>query len=367
MQRQVLNQFLRAGPSRRFDVRHFTRRQAKEAPGSPALFTQPFLNDAILFKAVDPHRYRDLNDPKAICTLIYTPYDDKRPQDGGESLVFAEEAFLRLCAEKRGAAADPDGVESDLTKLTVIDSLPTLSPFIIELAFQRAALTIPAGYLQLTPEVRTKLTSHLKGRLRPLIIAAYKRSSTTLEKAVEELTAKLFCLRDLGDVLPLVEALRLPLDTATEMLGSWIGIAYFEHEYAMLQPKLKEFAGWLVKHAQCPDYGRQDGEYIASLVTSCRSKIRCDWNEVVTISTDYRSSYDALVFKGQIDPFLTFLNDAPRYYWRMGDVLGRMEQTVLAWAHYTHNQRDRRVPYTVLADMMALLRDLLLYAEPQPA
>jgi hypothetical protein len=44
----------------------------------------------------------------------------------------------------------------------------------------------------------------------------------------------------------------------------------------------------------------------------------------------------------------------------MGDVLGRMEQTILAWQHFTHSQPERRVPYSVLAHMMSLLRDLLL-------
>ena len=36
----------------------------------------------------------------------------------------------------------------------------------------------------------------MMGRLRPLIVAAYRRTSANIEKAVEDLTAKLFCLRD---------------------------------------------------------------------------------------------------------------------------------------------------------------------------
>ena len=45
--------------------------------------------------------------------------------------------------------------------------------------------------------------------------------------------------------MPLIEALRLRPESAQDVLTAWTGIAYFEYEYSALQPKLKEFAGWL--------------------------------------------------------------------------------------------------------------------------
>jgi len=52
-------------------------------------------------------------------------------------------------------------------------------------------------------------------------------------------------LRELRDILPLIEALRLPIEGAQQILTSWLGIAYFEYEYSTIQKKLHEFAAWM--------------------------------------------------------------------------------------------------------------------------
>jgi hypothetical protein len=61
------------------------------------------------------------------------------------------------------------------------------------------------------------------------------------------MTGKLFSLHNVQEILPLVQALRLPPENAIEFLSSWIGITYFEYEYSMIQNHLKEFAVWLSK------------------------------------------------------------------------------------------------------------------------
>jgi hypothetical protein len=252
----------------------------------------------------------------------------------------------------------------DVERLRVLDSLPTFSPFVVELAFQRAGIDIPDAYLQLTPEVREKLTGHLKGRLRPLIVAAYRRSAMNVEKAVEDLTAKLFCLRDIAEVMPLIEALQLAPDIAQDVLNAWIGIAYFEYEYASLQSNLKHFAGWMMHHAQSAEpLTRQDREYVSSLCNAIRQRVRVDWNDIVSISTRYRETYDEMVFRGNLEPFVRFLQTAQSSYWRMGEVLGRLEQTVLVWKHFTRFFGDRKLPFSVLFEMLSVLRDVLLAAD----
>lgn len=359
MERGLLKHLLCAGPSRCFDVRFFTNKI--DDPQAERLFSCSILNSAILLKKVEADNYRHGEDIKPVSTLIYLPYDNKRPQDGGESLIFREIDMIKYLRYKlSGIAAGTLNVEGDLAKLRVLDGLPTFSPFIMDLAFEREQIAIPEGYLQLTPGLRNKLTAHLKGRLRPLIVAAYSRSRSNIEKAVEDLTNKLFYMRCINEILPLVEALRLRPETAEEVMTAWIGIAYFEYEYSTLQHSLKGCAGWLAKHGQPRELGRQDKDYVASLVLPIRNKIRSDWNEIVSISAAYRSSYDAVVFNGRMDPFIQFLGQVRQNYWQMGSILGRLEQTVLVWKHFTHGDPERRMSTSRLVDLLSLLRDLLL-------
>jgi hypothetical protein len=364
MQRETLKQYLRAGPSRRFDVSSFTRRLGPSAPADQMLFSTAFLNATILFKCVDLDSLRRSDDGRMVNTLIYMPYDVDKPGDGGESVIFCEENFLRLC-EYKLTCGDIDGrlLIADAEKLKILDSVPTFSPFIVELAFERAEIPIPQSYLELSPEIRNKVTQHLKGRLRPLIIAAYKQASMNIERAVEDLTAKLFCLRDIREILPLVNALRLPPEMAQDVLKSWIGIAYFEYEYATLQPKLKEFAQWVARHGDSGEQMiRQDREYVRSLASAIRQRIQQEWNAVVGISAAYRESYDAMVFRGHLEPFVAFLQGAQVSYWQMGDVLGKLEQGMLVWKHFTRTFQDGRLPPALLLELLAVLRDLLITA-----
>ena len=361
MERDLLKLSLRAGPSRRFDVCYFTRsiREAAEAGGEPAtyLFSNKFLNDVILFKCVD-HDDDPLHEgTRPVSTLVYLPYNIDQPAEGGKSFYFSPHNYFRYFDYRSRSGGDD--LESDCNKLTLLDSVPTFSPFIVELAFQRADVPIPLSYLQLTPDLRIKLTGHLKGRLRPLIVAAFKDSTDNIEKAVEDLTAKLFCPRDLDDVLPLIEALRLPREMGQDVMASWLGIAYFEYEYALMQPKLQAFAKWLVKFSDPREpLGRADREYLTSLNSVVRQKIRGVWNEVVVISANYRSSYDDMVFRGKLEPFVEFLKNAEECYWRMGDVLGRLEQTISVWTHYARRANERRLPFILLIDMLSIMCQL---------
>jgi hypothetical protein len=356
MQRDILKQYLRAGPSRRFDVGFFSRNLPKDSPADAYLFANAFLNGCILFKYVDLDERRGGAKGRLINTLIYLPYDNASPGEGGESVIFCKENLRQLCEYKLSAkAVDNDRLAADIEKLKVLDSLPTFSPFIVEFAFRRSQLTIPDCYLQLAPEVRATLDTHLMVRLRPLIVARCQPSGN-IEKAVEDLTTKLFRLREPTDALPLIEALRLPPAIADEVLSSWIGIAYFEYEYSSLQPKLRELANWLARHAD-------SGHQAASLVNAIRQKIRSDWNDIVAISMEYRESYDTMAFRGNMEPFVAFMGRARASYWRMGEVLGLLELAVAVWRHFALSVGERKLPLSQLYEFLVTLRDLMLVAD----
>ena len=67
-----------------------------------------------------------------------------------------------------------------------------------------------------------------------------------------------------------------------------------------------------------------------------------------------------MVFHGELDPFVSFLCEARASYWRMGDVLGKLEQATLVWKHFSRSFQDARLPAQLLLDLLDVLRDLLL-------
>ena len=362
MDREILQIFLRSGPARKYDVGHFSRRVATETGDSSALlFRTHFLNHSILFKSVVIDKSYKISESRPISTIIYSPYDYLKPGDGGESFIFSEENFHRFYQYKlRSETVDISSFSSDLDALNVFDSVPTFSPIIIELAFTRANIRPSSIYFDLTPELRVKLNTHMKARIRPLIVAAYEQSSCDIERAVEEMTSKLLYLEDADSVMPLIEALRLAPDTALEVLSSWIGITYFEYEYAALQPQLRALSEWITKNAKTKDSLRpNESEYLATLSRFVRGRMKEEWARVVDLSKTYRETYHALVFKSDIKRFSDFLNSCRHVYWDLGETLGRFEQATIAWRLFERQLMGQKPSYRVVISLYTVLRKLL--------
>jgi hypothetical protein len=250
-------------------------------------------------------------------------------------------------------------VEYDLELLKILDSLPTFSPLIVELALERNNMTIPHAYLDMTPELRVRLRAQLKGRIRPLIVAAYDKSSVSVEKAVEDMTGKLFSLHNVREILPLVQALRLPPENAIEFLSSWIGITYFEYEYSMIQNHLKEFAVWLSKSTYVNEHiCVRERDCADALVRQIKERLSIDWKRIYALSNEYRDTYSDLVYNGEIAKFSKFLLKCKQAYWELGDLLGRFEQTAIAWRVFNTSYHGKRIPFQVLINFFVLLRQL---------
>ena len=250
-------------------------------------------------------------------------------------------------------------VEYDMELLKILDALPTFSPLIVELALERNNMTIPNTYLDLTPELRVKLRAQLKGRIRPLIVVAYDKSSVSVEKAVEDMTGKLFSLHNVREILPLVQALRLPPENAIEFLSSWIGITYFEYEYSMIQNHLKQFAVWLSKSSYLNEHiSVREKDYADALVRQIKDRLSIDWKRIYALSNAYRETYSDLVYNGEIAKFSKFLLKCKQAYWERGDLLGRFEQTAIAWRVFNASYHGKRILFSILINFFVLLRKL---------
>jgi hypothetical protein len=360
MDRILLGILLNSGPARKYDIRYFTR-QLESVPKEERehLFENKVLNDSILFKCSIPPNSHDKIINKTVKTLVYLPYDPECPLDGGESFLFSERNYLSFCNSKKDTKYyNSDISEKDLDILSVLDSIPTFSPLILELAFDRASMEVPQVYLDLTDSMRRQLRSLMKSRIRPLIVAAYGSESRKVENAVEELTTKLFTFQNPDEILPFVVALRLPPSEAVDLMVSWVGMTYFEHEYATTQVELKGVAAFLNSnpHRQ-GNLNRVQREEVLRHVEYVRGKLKTDWAKIRHLSDAYKKSYESLIFHGQVSVFRDFLIKCRSSYWELGDLLARFEQTAIAWNTFS---LDRRNDFSVgeLLDFLLLLRNL---------
>ncbi|MFW5680612.1 MAG: hypothetical protein ACOC3D_10130, partial [Pseudomonadota bacterium] len=155
MDRTQLRILLAAGPSRNLNVLDTTLRL--EHAGDPAdrLFRTPFLNRSVILKHLD-HRGHARPAPgrtsrkRPTQTLLYLPYDSKRPADGGEAIIYTRDNLRRLYEGRtHNSGAFNESLMEDETVLDLLDELPALNPFLLRDAFVRAGRPLPEPYLLL--------------------------------------------------------------------------------------------------------------------------------------------------------------------------------------------------------------------------
>jgi hypothetical protein len=359
MHRETLKILLSASPATKYDAYYFFKKAVQDQ-SDRFLFRNKFLNYTIFFKYSSSNIGTEGASDRPVSTIIYFPYDMEKPVDGGESFVYSEDNFWRFFRYKFGTdAIDIAATEADNAVLRVFDSIPTFSPLLVELAFERSGLDIPALYVEFTSEVREKLKTQLKGRLRPLIVAAYEKQKINIERAVDDMTDKLFALRDVNDILPLVKALRIPESKALEVFSSWIGISYFEYEYTMLQLQLKDFSRWLSTNQKLSP--GEAGLEIAKIVKSkevLQRIFRKDWGRVTDIYAEYRQIYNDLLYHGRVDKFSKYIMECKNSYWEMGESLAKFDQTSIAWKQHHKTLLSQKVSGKQLMSFIDILQTL---------
>jgi hypothetical protein len=358
MDRDLLHYFLSSGPTRRLDLLTLSRGiNPTLAPGPDLMFRIPFLNKSIVFKYLDLQSRASIEDASRIRTLVFMPYDLDRPGDGGESFIYSEPNLKAFCEMRAGGnRINPNLIQQDLDLLRVIDSVPTLNPFLLEDAFEREHLDVPSGYFDLEPEVREQIRNRLRSRIRPLIVAALGGSPGKVQLAIDEMSERFMKPDSLDAVAPMIAALRLPPEDALIILNAWAGITYYEGEYAAMHKPLKRFAMWMNQFPMPKEHlMEQERIFIQERVVKVKKDLRNSWNDALSILREYQGTYKDLVEDGRAGGFIDFLRRSKDLYWRLGDLLGRLEQSIYAWKSYTRNYPGQRLPFRVLSEFYEVL------------
>ncbi len=355
MDRTTLRHFLLSGPTKKFDVLSvYKDENAKLPPGEPPvqLFRHEYLNKSILMKflAIDSDEWRYTTNP--VKTLVYFPYDIENPRDGGESFYFAPNTMrdhweTMVDRNKR----DQTLFEEDLKILKVCADAPTFNPFLLGDAFERANLEVHPAFLTVDQRQSEAAKLRIRDRIRPLIAAALP-GADALESAMDSFVEKIWEQTDFKDIIPLVRSMGLPEEEAGDIFHAWCGLSVFEQEFVDLKPKITLVGKWMQKYSQpkgaLPPEAKAMLDAAANLA---RRKIQENWATGNAILTDYRTSYEGFVgIERNVGPFIGFLRESKENFWRLGDMLGRLEQAVYAWASFTGDKKDAPMPYDRLQD-----------------
>lgn len=359
---KYLKPMLDAGSSRVFNCNALTRRVLEKDPKAQRLFRNTPLNAVVLIKDAVPEAERKGPRCPPVGTKLYFPFNELDIYEGGRTIFLHDPHLQQGIVDNFGqnATLTKEAMAEDLRVLELLDSLPSLDPFLMKDAFQRAGIAVNEAYFEITADQWKEIEIFILQRLEPLAKAAFPDALHSDTKA-RQLVEKIWEAKDVAALEPLINAFRLPPNKALEIFSAWKGINFYSFQYSRLQPKLVDIAKWL-KGIEVPFGAVPNDERTKLLATieQVKDQLRREWQSVDQILREYTSGYDKMFKeKASSSEFLGFLRNCGKAYWSLGSGLGKTSHAIYCWQVLTSRYQSAKLPWPVMQQTLGLLAEIL--------
>lgn len=359
---------LRAGSSRVFDLqrkhRDLQTRQERQ-PGRPAKPFQPFFtnrnaNRLVIMKYVPPaHERPTMASSRAVQTKLYLPFNDANLEEGGRTILLSDPKLEQALDEQLAMSArrDPAGYRRDRMVLDVLDSLPSLDPFLMRDKLEIEAIAVDEGYFAIPPGELDAIKFFVRDKMTKVARFAAAEGADVEANAVEKLTQILWDAKDATAMKPIAQAFGIDITRAPEIVYSWKGIIFYDREFSQQRAEWQKLLDWLGGEAR-PRDGANPAmlKDLAEMRRLAYEGMADHWRQVNEKLERYRHCFDELFLrKREAKPFMDFLNHAKQLFWELGDSLSRLSHSHAVWQRATERYTLRRLPAAPLSELLDIL------------
>lgn len=367
---RYLKPMLDAGSSRVFNCNDVARRLERQEIENPYLFKTPAMHHLVLIK--EALRYDDPRHPKSqvIGSKLYVPYNSDELYEGGRSIFFHSPSLLQVFHEQFGvdhSEATAVGLDHDLKIFRILDELPSLDGFLMRDALELEGIFANEAYFEVSAEERVAIQEFIRGKMEPLVRAAYGGKRPPSNK-VTQLIDAMWEAKDITALEPLILAFRFPKEEALAIFGAWKGINFYSFEYHRGRKKREAFAQWLKEDAMPKNLvPREVFQVLEPIRRETIERLRGHWVDVDNTLKQYDKLYGEFVASANPGGFISFLRGAKAIYWQLGDSLSKIDHAINCWNIWTKAAPSRRLPFEQLEAMLDLLKKILIPASAERA
>jgi hypothetical protein len=301
-------------------------------PEAPRIFTSPHLNRSVILKHTLRANERELfsGRRRRVATKIVFPMDYRDLKLGGMSIFLGQKDFERdpgQLARITGAAGD------DMAILAVLDTLPSLDPFLVKECCARHGLQIPPERLTLSPADQAAMEDFVHVEMRRLITCALPSVTPAV---AEKFSRKILTNKADDSMRPLMETLRMTEDEFRDWMFSWRGFLYYKWRLETMTLYLDEL--FAVIRTYQPKGGMEKD--LANYIAAARPRVAKKLAEAVSCAggtiANYNDAFETMVAGAAATKFLRFLLEGPKLFVDLGEQVGMLD-------HYTSLWRFRRI------------------------
>jgi hypothetical protein len=320
---------------------------------APRIFSSPHLNKAIILKhTLRPHERELFTAPRKVATKVVFPFDFNDLKLGGTALFLRQREFERDRAQFfriTGAAGD------DLKILEVLDSLPSLDPFLVREHCAREGLNIPMERLALSPADLAAMEKFVYGEISRLISIAFPTFHATI---TEKFSRKILTNKPDETMRPLMETLRMSDDEFWDGIFSWRGFLYYKWRVEMMTLYLDELYSAIQNYQPRGGMDKDLMQYIVVARPRLVKKLGAAITYAQSTIAIYNDAFDAMINREDAAKFKRFLLDGPKLFIALGEQVGLLDHYASLWKF---RRRDANGPMTGLeyADFLVDLDESL--------
>jgi hypothetical protein len=297
------------------------------------LFVSPAFNRAIILR----HRVRGdetylFSGRRSVATKIIIPFDETDLKLGGRSFFVDQRGYTDVVRDY-GNYKGEDGIDRDLEVLRLLDSVPSLDPFLLREHLRMNQFDVADAYFEISQADRKRMYEFVSKNIQDLIALATGHATNLYAASTSKLISALLST----DVDEKLEPLRLTLgmDGADfrEGVFSWRGFLYYKWAMTNFWPQVGAVMRAL--HAMQPTNVQipETGVYIRDAKKRIVENVKIAGVDVNRSLNEYDNAYDQLVANSNPKVFREFLLTAPRMFLEMGEKIGAISHIVSFWRY----------------------------------
>ncbi len=329
----------------------------REAP----FFQNPVLNRCLIVKhRLRSNEYDMFDTPRSSATKVLIPIDHTDLKMGARFMFVGQSRFNELMEGALGIPFEPNS--PDIRMLQLIDSIPSLDPFLLREQLRRAGLEPARCYFEVTEADVNRMFSFVQKEITPLVNMSCGNDASMTVYA-SRLVNKILSSEIDSDLDPLRQVLQLDEKQFDEGIFCWKAFLYYKWQLSELMPRLREVIQEINTVKPRTSGDSEIRSQIELTRTQVRRRVGMACQRVRATLDIYDDAYAELTNQGRAGPFRGFLLSAPSMFRELGERLAGIDHIVSFWRFRFPKDRLAMITPEELCDIFHDFENGLVFNE----
>ncbi len=294
---------------------------------------------------------------RPIETAIYVPYDTGQVEAGGYAIYLRQREFERLLKDHVGVdfVAENDAFERDVAILRLIDSVPSLDPFLLKSALLKYSDDINPAYFAISQSEEESIKSLIASKVNPIVARALEIKDVADVSDRSQRFLQALWDPSMPEAKLFVSAFGISGDQASLIFEGWKGVTFYEHTFTRNLHQVAGVLRWLTSSdavamdiREYKHYKEQQDMFRLAVVKKLRELIGI----VNGVFGEYTDCHSLFLHAGDAKPFRNFLAGVYRRYWVLGYCSMAVLHTCNIFERFMREAINNRLRFEQIEEML---------------